>query len=110
MRRYLLLLGVVVVLSGLVVAAWWVELRRSSDHEAMRLKFRQIKLGMTVQEVDDLFGFPGEPWMGTEDVILWQWRRDGDCVELNIGQEDGKVKGGDFNAADGKQYWLLPEK
>jgi hypothetical protein len=78
--------------------------------EVSLMRFQEIKLGMSIEEVEAVFGFRGRPGMGTEDVIGFTWRRNGNYALVDFGMNDGKVKCGDFILADGKQYWLERER
>ena len=48
----------------------------------------EIKLGMTIVEVQSILGAPGEPGMGGEGEISWSWWHEGNYVGVQFGMED----------------------
>ena len=48
--------------------------------------------------------------MGSEGEFSYSWLMDGNTVEVQIGMEDGRVKGADLITATDRQYWLARVK
>jgi hypothetical protein len=73
-------------------------------------RFGQVKLGMTVEEVEHIFGFRRSGGEGGEGEVHYSWRLNGNYAGFSFGMEDGQVKAGSFISAGGKQYWLERER
>jgi hypothetical protein len=75
--------------------------------------FRRIKLGMSVAQVDAIFGIPGKGAACGKDECSWVWQDGFGVVQASFGQFDGKGTGASFVSfaeGEGKQYWLEREK
>jgi len=87
--------------------------------------FRRIKLGMSVAQVDAIFGIPGEAshhahFGRVGGVCSWVWHDGFGVVQASFDLGDDKAARASFvskatgasfvSFAEGKQYWLEREK
>jgi hypothetical protein len=68
--------------------------------------FERIKLGMTVSDVNGIFGMRGEKGPCMLGECHWVWRQGDNSAHVSFGQRDGKVTCGYFVTPDGEQHWL----
>jgi hypothetical protein len=103
-RRLRLIFFVVVVLAIAAGITAWVVTMPSPNLSLQ--SFGRIKLGMSVSEVNGVFGMRGEMGECGEGECSWFWRQKGNNAFVSFGQEDGKATCGYFITPDGKQHWL----
>src|SRR5262245_39791077 len=100
--------GVLVTLAGIGLSVGWLAV--APEPTVSLTNFRRIKLGMSVGEVEAIFGVRGELGPGGEGEYSWSWRQGGNYAGISFGQEDGKATCGYYLSPDGKQHWLPRQK
>jgi hypothetical protein len=69
--------------------------------------FRRIERGMSLGQVEDIFGVRGEMQSCGEGECSWMWRQGPDYVEVSFREDNGKATCGYFHSsADKKEHWL----
>jgi hypothetical protein len=69
--------------------------------------FRRIERGMSMRQVEDIFGGRGEGPSCGEGECSWVWRQGPDYVEVSFSEDNGKATCGYFlSSADKKEHWL----
>ena len=69
--------------------------------------FRRIERGMSLRQVQDIFGVRGEGPSCGEGECSWVWRQGPDHVEVSFREDNGKATCGCFlSSADKKERWL----
>jgi hypothetical protein len=68
--------------------------------------FMQIRVGMSVSDVNTILGVRGQFGPGSEGEWFGIWRRGDAWAEVSFRMDDGKVTSASFVTPDGKQYWI----
>ncbi len=69
--------------------------------------FRRIERGMSLRQVEDIFGVRGEGPSCGEGECSWVWRQGPNYVEVSFREDNGKSTCGCFfSSADKKEHWL----
>jgi hypothetical protein len=98
---FFVFVGVLAIAAG--TTAWLVTMPKP----AISLQdFKQIKLDMTVNEVNNIFCMRGEMGPCGEGECPWIWKQGDNYALVSFGQRDGKARCGYFITPDGKQHWL----
>ncbi len=104
-RRFLFLTPTIamLVLVALGISVVWM----ATPQPTVTLdNFQRIKLGMSVNEVNDILGRQGIQGPCGHGECSWSWTQGGNTVEISVGQDDGMVTYADFISSDRTQYWL----
>jgi hypothetical protein len=119
-RRFLFLCvaGVIVGLAVFLTMAWHVFFGLNPEHDPRHYvhleansqvnveNFRRIKVGMSVDDVNSIFGMPGTLMKCGQGECSWSWIDGDNRVYLSCGLRDDKVTCGGFYTADGECYGL----
>lgn len=89
------------------ITAWFVT--RPEPNVSLQ-SFGEIKLGMSVSDVNGIFGMRGEMGRCGEGECPWVWKHGDSYAEVSFGQWDGMATCGYFVTPDGKQHWLPRKK
>jgi len=107
-RRWFLFLVVALLLVATAgIAAWFIT---RPDPNVSLQSFGEIKRGMSISDVNGIFGMRGEMGPCGEGECRWVWKHGDSFAEVSFGQRDGKATCGCFVTPDRKQHWLPREK
>ena len=107
-RPWLLFFAVVLLLATTVgITAWFVA--RPEPNVSLQ-SFGEIKVGMSVNDVNGIFGMRGKMGPCGDGQCPWVWEQGDNYALVSFRQSDGKARGGYFITPDGKQHWLPREK
>jgi hypothetical protein len=108
MIRRLLCAGAIA--AAILVAVFGVDWFTLTSTPSVTLRnFQRIEYGMTLDEVNAIFGMRGEMGRCSEGECPWAWKHGDNLARVSFGQDDGKAIYGYFIAPDGKEH-SLPRK
>jgi hypothetical protein len=105
-KLYLLLLEVILIVALAGVALYLATPSIFGEPNLNLAKFRRVERGMSVSEVNSIFGMRGKKGPCMQLECSWTWQHGDNFAEICFSQRDGKVSGGYFVTPDGKQHWL----
>src|ERR1043166_5285680 len=103
----LIIVAIVLTLATTAGITAWFATRPEPDVSLQN--FRRIKLGMSVSDVNGIFGMRGKRGLGMLGEYGCTWTQGDNNAYVSFREADGKATCGAFETPDGEVHWLPRE-